>query len=73
MQYSIVSRVAYNADAVRTKGVLKRPSANAQHRSADPPPDASQDAERDASDGEEAYSTVGLSILAQALAAYSQY
>jgi hypothetical protein len=72
MPFSIVSRVAYNADAVHTRGDLKRPSANRPRKPAGSPPSTSQDLEGDASDGEESFSTAGLSILAQALAAYSQ-
>ena len=77
MPLSIVSRVAFDADIAHTRGEPKRPSANPrQSKPTDPPPVASQVLEADASDGEDAgdgaASTAGLSILAQALAAYSE-
>ncbi len=75
MPLSIVARIGFDADAAHTRGEPKRPSANPQQRKpADPPPVASQVLEaaagEDADDG--AASTAGLSILAQALAAYSR-
>ncbi|MGD0642270.1 MAG: hypothetical protein ABSC22_16105 [Roseiarcus sp.] len=73
MPFSIVSRVAFNSDAARARGEPKRPSATPQQsKSADAPAFTGQDLEADPSDGEDVGSTAGLSILAQALAAYSQ-
>ena len=73
MSLSVVSRVAYDADAARSRGEPKRPSANPQHgKAAESPGFTSQDLEADPSEAEESVSTAGLSILAQALAAYSQ-
>jgi hypothetical protein len=75
MPLPIVAPVAYDADAARVRGELKRPSANPQPRKpANPPPYGRQELDFDASEGEEigGASTAGLSILAQALAAYSQ-
>lgn len=73
MPFSIVYRVAFNTDAARARGDLKRPSANPQQdKRADPPSSISQDLEADMNDAEDVVSTAGLSILAQALAAYSQ-
>ncbi|MGD1037679.1 MAG: hypothetical protein ABR878_10890 [Roseiarcus sp.] len=73
MSLFVVSRVAYDADAAHARGEPKRPSANPQQRKpADSPAVARQVLEADASEGEYAASTAGLSILAQALAAYSQ-
>jgi hypothetical protein len=73
MPLSVVSRVAFEADAAHTRGEPKRPSVNPrQSKPADPPASTRQDLEADASDTEEPVSMAGLSILAQALAAYSQ-
>jgi hypothetical protein len=73
MPLSVVSRVAFDANVAHTRGDSKRPSAGPRRsKPADPPPVASQVLEADASDGEGAASTAGLSILAQALAAYSE-
>jgi hypothetical protein len=73
MPLSVVSRVPFEADAARVRGELKRPSANPRRRQpADLPASTRQDLEADASDAQEPVSTAGLSILAQALAAYSQ-
>ncbi len=75
MPLSIVARVAFDADATHTRGKPKRPAAPPpQRKPAGPAPVDSQVLEADASDGENdgAGSTAGLSILAQALAAYSQ-
>jgi len=75
MPLSVVSRVAFDANVAHTRGDSKRPSASPRRsKPADPPPVASQVLEADASDGDAdgAASTAGLSILAQALAAYSE-
>jgi hypothetical protein len=77
MPPSIVARVGFDADAAHTRGDLKRWVAVAQPRDPErPTPGASEvlDAanEDDDADGR-VPSTAGLSILAQALAAYSQY
>lgn len=75
MSFSIVARIGFDADATHTRGERKRPAATPQRRKpADPAPVEDQVLEADANDGEDngAGSTAGLSILAQALAAYSQ-
>ena len=73
MSLSVVSHVAYDADAARSRGEPKRPRANSQRgKAAEPSGFTSQDLDADPSEAEESVSTAGLSILAQALAAYSQ-
>ena len=77
MPLSIVARIGFDADAAHTRGEPKCPSANAKERKpADPSPVATQVLKAEASEGEDAddgaASTAGLSILAQALAAYSR-
>ena len=73
MPLSVVSRVPFEADAARAKGELKRPYASRRQRQPDElPASTRQDLEADASDAQEPVSTAGSSILAQALAAYSQ-
>jgi len=75
MPLAIVSNVAYDADSARAKGEINRPTTNARSRR--PTPSSShgrQELDVALSGDEEAggASTAGLSILAQALAAYSQ-
>jgi len=73
MPLSVVSRVPFEADAARVKGELKRPYANRRQRQPDElPASTRQELDGDPSDVQEPASTAGLSILAQALAAYSQ-
>jgi len=74
MPLPIVSPVAYDADAARVRGELKRPSAGSSRKPANSPARGRQELDIGGSEGEEAggVSTAGLSILAQALAAYSQ-
>jgi hypothetical protein len=73
MPLSVVSRVAFEADAARARGEPRRPPANPrQSNPAELPASTRQELEADASEAEEPVSTAGLSILAQALAAYSQ-
>jgi hypothetical protein len=75
MPLVIVSNVAYDADAARVKGEIKRPAANARsRRPTNSPPYGRRELDVDLSDDDDggASSTAGLSILAQALAAYSQ-
>jgi hypothetical protein len=73
MLFSIVSRVGYDADVTHSRSERKRPSKRPpQDKSADFVSADAQVLEMDASDEEETVSTAGLSILAQALAAYSQ-
>ncbi len=77
MPLSIVSRVGFDANVAHTKSDPKRTSANPRRsKPADAAPVADEVLETDASDGEDAgdgaASTAGLSILAQALAAYSE-
>jgi hypothetical protein len=73
MPLFVVSRVAFESDAARVRGDPKRPSANPRRRqSAEASASTRQDLGADESDAEEPVSTAGLSILAQALAAYSQ-
>jgi len=72
MPLSTIARVGFNADVVRTRGDLKRPVPPMKRKSPEPALEA--DAEPGAflviNEGEP--STAGLSILAQALAAYSE-
>jgi hypothetical protein len=75
MPLAIVSNVAYDADAARAKGEIKRPTTDARRRRpTNPPPHGRQelDAGMSADDELGGVSTTGLAILAQALAAYSQ-
>jgi hypothetical protein len=77
MPLSIVSQVIFGADAAHARGAFRRPSPPPQRptpagpAATDAPlPEALQD---DGEDGDERpASTAGLSILAHALAAYSQ-
>jgi len=77
MPLSIVARIGFDADAAHTRGEPRRPSVNPRQRTpADPSPTASQLLEAAADEGEDAddfaASSAGLSILAQALAAYGR-
>jgi hypothetical protein len=73
MPLSVVSGVAFESDAARARGEPKRPSAIPRRRQpAELSASTRQDLQADESDAEEPVSTTGLSILAQALAAYSQ-
>lgn len=78
MPLSIVSRVGFDANIAHTKGDPKRPTAKPRPvKPADQPPVAGEVVQAEESGGGEdtrdsAASTAGLSILAQALAAYSE-
>jgi hypothetical protein len=81
MPLSIVSQVVFGADAVHSRGALRRrslatplheaSSVEAAEEATEDSLEAPQFDEDDRSDGFPS-STAGLSILAQALAAYSQ-
>ena len=77
MPLSIVSQVIFGADAAHARGAFRRPSTPTERRAAAAPA-ASDDPFQDDGSGEvedadeRPASTAGLSILAQALAAYSQ-
>ena len=72
MPLSTIARVSFDADIAHTRDEFKRPVASLRRKRADPPPEelAEPDGFHVVSEG--AASTVGLSILAQALVAYSE-
>ncbi len=77
MPLSIVARIGFAGNAAHSSGEPRRPSANSRQRNragesrvASQVPDAAAIGDEDADAGP--VSTAGLSILAQALAAYSQ-
>lgn len=75
MPLAMVTQVVFGADAAHTRGALRRPTAPAHSRKpVDTPasPAPLEDMEADADEADAPRSTAGLSILAQALAAYSQ-
>jgi hypothetical protein len=75
MPLAIVANVAYDADAARVKGEIKRPTANPRPRRPTSSPAYGRqelDVAMSADDEFGGVSTAGLAILAQALAAYSQ-
>lgn len=73
MPLSNVARVGFGADVVRTRGDLKRPAAPQKRKPAAPSAEAEPESGSFLVVDEAAPSTAGLSILAQALAAYSEY
>jgi hypothetical protein len=73
MPLSNIARVGFGADVVRTRGDLKRPPAPQKRKPADSTPDVEAEPNAFLIVNEGAPSTAGLSILAQALAAYSEY
>ena len=72
MPLSTVSRVGFDADVTHLRGDLKRPPAPPKRKAADPTAEAEVEASGFLVVSEDAPSTAGLSILAQALAAYSE-
>ncbi|MGO9772131.1 MAG: hypothetical protein ACLPSW_21805 [Roseiarcus sp.] len=76
MPLSIVARTGFDADAAHARGEPKRRVAVAQPREPEAPAPGAVEALDAASEDDDADgrvpSTAGLSILAQALAAYSQ-
>ena len=72
MPLSTISRVGFDADVTHLRGDLKRPPAPAKRKTADPTAETEAEADGFLVVSEGAPSTVGLSILAQALAAYSE-
>jgi hypothetical protein len=72
MPLSTISRVGFDADVTRLRGDPKRPVAPQKRRPADPAAEAEPEASGFLVVSEGAPSTAGLSILAQALAAYSE-
>jgi hypothetical protein len=72
MPLSTVTRVGFDADVTRLRGDLKRPVAPQKRKPADPTSEVVPEADGFLVVSEGAPSTAGLSILAQALAAYSE-
>jgi hypothetical protein len=72
MPLSTVTRVGFDADVTHLRGDLKRPPAPQKRKPADPAAEAEAEADGFLIVSEGAPSTAGLSILAQALAAYSE-
>ncbi len=72
MPLSTISRVDFDADVTHLRGDFKRPPAPRKRTTADPTLDAEAEAGGFLVVSEGAPSTAGLSILAQALAAYSE-
>jgi len=72
MPLSTVLRVGFDADVTHLRGDLKRPPAPRKRKITDPAVEAEVGASGFHIVDEDAPSTAGLSILAQALAAYSE-
>jgi len=72
MPLSTVSRVGFDANVTHLRGDLKRPTAPRKRKAADATAEEEADAGGFVIVEEGAPSTLGLSILAQALAAYSE-
>jgi hypothetical protein len=73
MPLSTISRVGFDADVMHLRGDLKRPVPQQKRKTADPVADAEAEPGGFVVVSEGAPSTAGLSILAQALAAYSEH
>jgi hypothetical protein len=72
MPLSTVERVGFDADVTHLRGDFKRPAAPQKRRPAAPNPEAEAEPGGFLVVSEGAPSSAGLSILAQALAAYSE-
>jgi hypothetical protein len=72
MPLSTILRVGFDADITRHRGDLKRPAAPQRRKSPDPAGETEAEADGFVVVSEGAPSNAGLSILAQALAAYSE-
>ena len=72
MPLSTILRVGFDADVTHLRGDLKRPAAPQKRKTTDPAIEAEVEAGGFLVVDEDAPSTAGLSILAQALAAYSE-
>ncbi len=72
MPLSTIARVGFDADVTHLRGDFKRPAAPQKRKTADPSAEAEAEAGGFPVVSEGAPSTAGLSILAQALAAYSE-
>jgi hypothetical protein len=72
MPLSTISRVGFDANVTHLRGDLKRPAAPRKRKTADATVEGEADAGGFLIVEEGAPSTIGLSILAQALAAYSE-
>ena len=72
MPLSTISRVDFDADVAHLRGDLRRPSPPQKRKTAAPASDAEAESGGFLVVNEGAPSTAGLSILAQALAAYSE-
>jgi hypothetical protein len=72
MPLSTISHVGFDANVTHLRGDIKRPAAPRKRKTADATVEAEADAGGFLIVEEGAPSTIGLSILAQALAAYSE-
>jgi hypothetical protein len=72
MPLSTISRVGFDANVMHLRGELKRPAPQQKRKTAGPAADKEAESDGFATVSEAAPSTAGLSILAQALAAYSE-
>ena len=72
MPLSTISSVVFDVDVTHLRGDLKRPVPQQKRKTADPAADAETESGGFVTVTEAAPSTAGLSILAQALAAYSE-
>ena len=73
MPLSTISRVGFDADVVNARGDFKRPIAPLKRKSSEPNPEPESEPNGFLVVSEGTPSTAGLSILAQALAAYSEH
>jgi hypothetical protein len=72
MPLSTIGRVGFDADVMHLRGDLKRPAAPQKRKTADPTSESEAEPAGFAVVSEETPSNAGVSILAQALAAYSE-
>jgi hypothetical protein len=72
MPLSTIARVGFDADVMHLRGDLKRPPAPPKRKPAESTDDSAAEASGFLVVSEDAPSNAGLSILAQALAAYSE-
>jgi hypothetical protein len=72
MPLSTISRVGFDADVTHLRGDLKRPPAPPKRKPSDPIAETEVESGGFLVVSEDTPSTAGLSILAQALAAYSE-
>jgi hypothetical protein len=72
MPLSTIERVGFDADVTHLRGDFKRPVAPQKRKTTTPPPEAEAEPGGFLVVSEGTPSSAGLSILAQALAAYSE-